>query len=174
MASGLLRGERMSRRLATITAVLQGRFLKSSPNKRCARYGFWIFWGPDLCCLQQGQEGGFLCRTGCGFWVFWEKGLTKIYAESNRSRIACVMLVPDSDWKVSKQDRIRTQIKQSPHTYAKQGKKTIRNIYDRPHAAITLIACYSLPGWNGIFGLMMGFNVLTQSIDNFQCQNSSA
>jgi len=77
---------------------------------------------PDSCCLQRYQ---FFCCTRTGFCVY-RKNVTGylldvlyIYAESNRSQIACVMLVTHPEWariEIS-QNRFESELKKiSSHT----------------------------------------------------------
>ena len=62
---------------------------------------------PDSGCFQQDQEWGFLScsriRIGFGFCVYWKKTLlfvwfTYIYPDSNRSRIAWMVVGTGSGW----------------------------------------------------------------------------
>ena len=103
-------------------------------RQRCARvvqgldFGFFGFFGSDTCCLQQDQEWGFLCssrsRIEFGFYVCWKNVtgcLLNLYLSGVKQESVCLCHVGtgsgmDSVSKFAKQDWIRTQKIQSPHT----------------------------------------------------------
>ena len=80
------------------------------------------FLDPDSCCLQQDQEWGFFVyrsRIGFGLFVCWKNVtgclLDYIYAESNRSRIAYVSLLPTPVriWTENLENRIGSGLKKT-------------------------------------------------------------
>ena len=107
-------------------------------HQRCAWSWFWTYGIRPPSASNRIRSEVFFAIAGSGLdldFVFAEKTLlvvclAYIYAESNRSQIACVMLEPVRSGfglKVCRQDWIQTQKYQSPHTF-------IMHINSYPHS----------------------------------------
>ena len=111
--------------------VLQNR-QRWSAEVCMAWNGLDFFWSsPEFCCFQQGQQWNFFCynpsRVRVGFCVCCTNIngclLDLHYAESNKSRIACVMLVQGSKqirFKIWKTRLVTDFQNKSPHTSRSQ------------------------------------------------------
>jgi len=109
-----------------------------TPNQRCAWTGFWVLIIADS---NRIRSEVFFAVAGLDF-VFVEKTLLVIFltysfAESNRNRIACIMLVPDSEriWIVSLQNRIgsrKTKVRIPLHQSRSSERAPTRTLYLKP------------------------------------------
>jgi len=86
-----------------------------SGHQGCAWTGFLIFWIRNPAASNRIRSEPSFALAGAGLdFVLTEStmlvvGLTYIYLESSRTRIACFYLVPDLDLKFAKQSCNRTQ-----------------------------------------------------------------